>query len=168
MVQATPDVSSLSVPPQSQASATPTPTLNPLLRPATYPGFMVQATPDVSSLSVPPPSQASVILSPTANQLVHDVGINVVRGQQNKDDGVFDLQWSYLQGGTWHIPDSSPLDTLDKTASPNGVTLPNSIFTQFPCGSSASPCQFRTWRVRARIDGGPSGYGCDWVQFRVQ
>jgi hypothetical protein len=125
-------------------------------------------TPDASSLYVPPPSQASVILSPVANQTTHDVLINVDRGQEAQNDGVFDLQWAYLMGGNWLMLDTGPLDQLDKTQFPNGVTLQNSLFTTFQCGSAAAPCAFRTWRVRARIHGGPPDFWSDWVAFRVQ
>jgi hypothetical protein len=146
--------------------ATATPVVNSLLVPHGPIAFV--PTVDPSYFVSPPPAQASVILSPTANQLVHDVQINVVRGQQDKHDGVFDLQWSYLQGGTWYTLDPGPMDVLDKSSYPNGASLPNLDFTQFTCGSDAAPCQFRNWRVRARIDGGPPGYWSDWVQFRVQ
>jgi hypothetical protein len=115
----------------------------------------------------------SVIRSPQPDQVTHDVLVNVVRAKQDKDDGVFDLQWSYLQGGAWQTPDSGPLNQLDKSSFPNGVNLPNAAFKSFPCGSDAAPCAFRTWRVRARLHGVttapfPSGAPwSDWVQFRV-
>jgi hypothetical protein len=152
-------------------ASTPAPTSTPLC--ASPPCLIGPIPPiDLSFLSALAPHVA-VILSPTPNQLTHDVLINVKRSRQDRDDGVFGLQWSYLQGGTWYTPDSGPLDQIDKSSFPNGVTLNNSLFTGFTCGSQAAPCAFRTWRVRARVLDGftlPNGTALwsDWVQFRVQ
>jgi hypothetical protein len=151
--------------PQPTPTATPPCATPPCLLGGPFPqinlSFLAQLAPDVA-----------VITSPSPNQMTHDVQIDVKRAQQNQDNGVFDLQWSYLQGGTWYTPDSGPLDQLDKGSFPNGVTLDNSLFTDFPCGSLAAPCAFRAWRVRARVDGFtlPNGnpLWSDWVQFRVQ
>jgi hypothetical protein len=149
----------------------PTPTATPLC--ASPPCLIGPLPPiDLSFLSALAPHVA-VFISPTPNQLTHDVLVNLKRSQQDRDDGVFGLQWSYLQGGTWYTPDSGPLDQIDKSSFPNGVTLDNSLFTGFTCGSQAAPCAFRTWRVRARVLDGftlPNGnqLWSDWVQFRVQ
>lgn len=153
----------------SSPSSTPTPQC------ATPPCLLGGPLPniDLSFLGALAPYIAR-ITSPTANQLFSgDVLVNVVRAQQDKDDGLFDLQWGFLQAGSWQTPDSGPLDQIDKSSFPNGVSLPNSAFKTFPCGSDAASCQFRNWRVRARLHGVaaapfPSGAPwSDWVPFRV-
>jgi hypothetical protein len=118
-------------------------------------------------------TKLAVILSPSINQVVTgDVLINVLREQQDKDDGIFDLDWAYLAGGNWQTPATSPFLQLNKSDSPNGVAVPNSVFTStFQCGTQAAPCEFRTWRVRAHVNGVTDYQGqpiwSDWTQFRV-
>jgi hypothetical protein len=115
----------------------------------------------------------AVIVSPAKNQVVTgDVLINVVRAQQDKDDGVFDLEWAYLAGGNWQAPAASPFLQIDKGVFSNGITLPNAVFTTtFQCGTQAAPCEFRTWRVRAHVHGVTDYQGQpiwdDWTEFRV-
>lgn len=121
----------------------------------------------------------AVITSPKSNSdphaAVHDVLINVVHAAEPTDGSlgpipVFDLQWSVLQSGSWQSPAPSPLDQLDKSSHATGQTLSNSLFTDlaaFPCGSAAAPCQYRNWRVRARVHGTPDTAWSDWVQFLV-
>jgi hypothetical protein len=133
---------------------------------------VMTATPSPTPAPTPAPAaaQTSVIRSPQPLQTTHDVLIDVVRAQQDKDDGVFDLQWGYSHGGRWFTLDSGPLDQLDKGSYPGGVTLSNSLFTDDSTCAQAAPCASHIWRVRAHLDGVAGANGpiwSDWVVFYV-